>query len=222
MTELPGSGPHDLGDDMVLESVETPPGAVDALGDPDTSEGVTGATGTTDAAVSIRLVDAGRVVEWVECSARTNTTLWLNDSRSVWVARREHDVLGTYRRGGALVALVSSWVFVMVVVCATVGALGGPAAAMSLIGGIAGVVALVVTWVLLRRLRGRSAVTGDWQGMDMAQWDAVLGHLWARYDMGHDSGDILRTADMIVLGESDAGEQGPRTGRRRRRIRGIR
>lgn len=221
MTELSGWGPHDLGDDMVLESVGIPPGAVDVLGGPEVSEDVMGDTGTTDAAVSIRLVDAGRVVEWVECSARTNAILWLADSRSVWVARREHDVVGTYRRSGATAAVVSGWVFMMVVVCAMVGALGGSATAMSLVGGIGGVVGLVVTWLLLRRLQGRSTVTGDWQAMDMAQWDAVLGHLWARYDMGHDSRDILHTVDMIVLGKSDDDKKGLGTDFRRRRTRGT-
>lgn len=190
---VPGEGPgdqhsderlHDLSDSVELEALPAPeewgPGAPDV-----------------DAAVMVRLIVAGKVVEYVECSRRTDKNLYLANVGDVWVRWRIKDSIPVVQR--IFVVLAFAVAIPAVAMMAMIFLEADWIAMVS--AGVLGFLAAVT--MIIKKLESMSAVDvswGRWVKMPAGAWAGLLDHARERISEGVDSQVVVSMMDMVVYG----------------------
>ena len=175
----------DLRDSMVLESLAAP----EDLGGDDVEVG---------AGVMIRLVIDGRVVEYLECSRRTDKDLFLADETGVWVRWRVTDTMPVVQRVLIAMMAVLAIPAAGVVAMAAIGAdwLGLAA------GGVLGLLlALAAMGAVLPRLAAARVAWGAWAPISPEKWATVLDRVRVHMEEGRAPLFIGSMVDFMVFGE---------------------
>ena len=163
-----------------------------------------------DAAVMGRFFVEGDIVEYIECSARTNPALFADGVRDVWVTQR---VSRPQRIGSGLILLGIQWLMCVICALCIAMAVSGSDAIQWFIAGSGVVCATVLVALRLRRMIGSGPIVMDepvvkrwlhdvptiyspWVQLDYDAWTSLLDYVSVR-DVKDKSVDIRQLRDTM-------------------------
>lgn len=204
----------DISDDIVLEQVYAPEelafysSTIKGKGGEDIA--------VVDAAVMGRFFVEGDIVEYIECSARTNPALFADGVKDVWVTQR---VSRPQRIGSGLLLVAIQWLMYVICALSIAIAIDGSSVAHWLIVGGGTACATVLAALRLRRMIGSGSIVMDepvvkrwlydvptmyspWVQLDYEAWVSLLDYVAVRdvKDKDVDIRQLRDTMDNVCFG----------------------